>query len=151
MKTITSGNEISGDFNILVVVSISDSGLRGGDIKGCDINSFEYNLATGRKASLNQVAGHFSLSVNRHAFAGQLLEANSVPVALKGQFNPIMPQAFTVKPVCNTCVAHCLNRAMFKHSGTDPAFHVRPGLAFQNDAFDTAEVQQPGQHQACRP
>src|SRR5690606_33964918 len=77
-------------------------------------------------------------------------KVDAVAVAIKAEKRAVMDDALGVEAPADLGPLHAVERALFKHPGTDPAQHIVCALALQDEIVDPSEVQKPTQHQSSR-
>jgi hypothetical protein len=70
--------------------------------------------------------------------------------AIEAHMDSVMDEPFSLQTFSNTCFDHHIHRALLEHACTDAVFDVMPAADFDDDGFDSQQVQQVRKQQSRR-
>ncbi len=81
------------------------------------------------------------LRVNGDAFAmGEVFEIDTMAAPVEAQFNAIMHQTFTLKPLSYAHFGQKIDCALLQNAGAHTFFHVLAAAIFNHDGIDPVEI-----------
>src|SRR5690606_15091963 len=107
--------------------AMGDAILGPGDVRTAveimegDVLCFIDRLAFAR---LHQVARDLRLAIDGDLSSDERGKVDAMAVTIKGDVRAVMDNPFGVEPLADLGALHEVDRALFKHAGTDAAEHV---------------------------
>ena len=92
------------------------------------------------------------LGVDGDAFpSGQLLEVNAMAASMEAQLDSMVDHAFALHPFTHSGFCEQVDRALFQNACADSFLDILPAAIFDDDRFDSLQMEKVGEHQASRP
>jgi hypothetical protein len=73
-----------------------------------------------------------------------------VALAAETELNAVMDQTDLTHPLADLGLVQQVDRSLLEHAGADPALHVLPAAALQDDRLDALQMQQLREQEARR-
>jgi hypothetical protein len=71
--------------------------------------------------------------------------------AVESQFDSVMDETFALQAFPDTCFDQHIHRALLEHACPDALFDVFPAASFDNDRFDSLQVEEMRKQQSRGP
>ena len=150
VKAVAAADEVAGELLVLAVVPEPDFRCLAGEVVNADVARLEQDLATIRKAPVDQILHHLLLAVDGHALADELAEIDVVQGAAEAEIDAIVEHSLALHARAHADFNQQVARPLLDQSGADAALDIVAAAVLQHDGLDARQMQEMRQHQPGR-
>src|SRR5262249_62070935 len=116
-------------------------------VVNCDVVDLKEQRRAVGNSTLHEILHHFLLAVNRNALVHQFLEVETMQIAIDADIDPPMQHALALHAAADADVDEEVGGPMLDQASAYAVFDVVATAVFDDDRFDTLQVQKPRQHE----
>jgi len=109
-----------------------------------DVLDAEAYVPPAVQSGCDEIFHDLLLSVDGDAAAYQLFQIETMGVPVEAHLQPVMANAFGVKPFRYPRLPQCLNGAVLKNSGPNAVLHVIAVATFHHNRLDSLQIEEVG-------
>jgi hypothetical protein len=104
---------------------------------------FEQDLSSGAEARRDQIFDHFLLRIDGDGLAaGQIRQIDAVAGAAEAELDTSVHKTFSSQAIADAGLSEQVDGPLFENTGADALFGVFAAATFEDDGFNSLQVEQ---------